>query len=141
MDVMYVPDSYDLDSREWNVKDQKIPVPLPFGKSDMEDSSWLPLQSLNGAEGQVRRHSRMRVYHDAGDVDASKQNKDSRLFGRSVWNTKWLLVIPGESLLNPSEEGIQRLIHGLKVPGSVNRDHHGISDIKLTLETYSYSGN
>jgi hypothetical protein len=141
LDVMYVPNSNDLDSREWSVRDQKIPVPLPFGKSDMEDASWLPLQSLDGAEGQVRRHSRMRVYHDAGTVDASKQNKDSRLFGRSVWNTKWLLVIPGESLLNPSEEGIQRLIHGKKVPGTNKRDNHGISDIKLTFETYSYSGN
>jgi hypothetical protein len=141
-DIMYVPDSNDLDTREWNVKDQKIPAPLPFGKSDMEKRSWTPISSLDGAEGQVRRHSRLRVYNDSGEVDQSKMQSDSRLFGRSVWNSRWLLVIPGESLLNPSEEGIQRFIHGKKVPGtSDKRDGHGVSDIKLIFSTYSYSGN
>lgn len=141
-DIMYVPDSNELDTREWNIKDQKIPVPLPFGKSDLEDASWTPIESLDGAEGLVRRHSRLRVYNDNGGVDQSKMQSDSRLFGRSVWNSRWLLVIPGESLLNPAEEGIQRLIHGNLVSGSnTRRDGNGIDDIKLIFSTYSYSGN
>lgn len=141
-DYMYVPNSHDLDVREWNVKDQSIPVPLPFGKSDMENVAWMPIESLDGAEGLVRRHSRLRAYNDNGSVDQSKMQSDSRLFGRSVWNSKWLLVIPGESLLASSEEGIQRLIAGKLVPGSTTeRDGKGISDIKLIFSTYSYSGN
>ena len=140
-DVILVPNSNELDTREWRIKDQKIPVPLPFGKSDMESSTWMPLQSLDGAEGQIRRHSRIRVYHDTGTVDSSSMQTDSRLYGRSVWNTRWLLVVPGESLLNPAEEGIQTLIQGKLIPGSTQRDGKGISDIKLTFETYSYSGN
>lgn len=141
-DVMYVPDSVDLDTREWNVRDQKIPAPLPFGKSDMENASWMPMQAMDGPEGQVRRHSQLRVYHDSGEVDQSKIQSDSRLFGRSVWNNRWLLVIPGAALLADSEEGIQRLINGKPVPGQTNqRDGNGISDIKLIFKTYAYSGN
>ena len=141
-DVMYVPDSVDLDTREWNVRDQKIPAPLPFGKSDMENASWMPMQAMDGPEGQVRRHSQLRVYHDSGEVDQSKIQSDSRLFGRSVWNNRWLLVIPGAALLADSEEGIQRLINGKPVPGkTTQRDGNGISDIKLIFKTYAYSGN
>lgn len=141
-DIMYVPDSVELDTREWNVKDQKIPVPLPFGKSDVENASWTPIESLDGAEGLVRRHSRLRVYNDNGGVDQSKMQSDSRLYGRSVWNTQWLLIIPGESLLNPAKEGLDQLIHGNLIPGSkTKRDGKGISDIKLIFSTYAYSGN
>jgi hypothetical protein len=143
-DTMYVPDSNELHTRQWNVKDQKIPVPLPFGKADMEKPSWTPSLSLDGEEGLLRRHSRLRVYNDSGEVDQSKMQGDSRLFGRSVWNNKWLLVIPGESLLNPAKEGLEILIHGKRIPtkgSTTKRDGHGISDIKLIFSTYSYSGN
>ena len=147
-DIMYTPESVDLATREWNVKDQKIPAPLPFGKTDMEDSSWQPIQALDGTEGQIRRHSQLRVYHDSGELDSSQVHADSRLFGRSVWNTSWLLVIPGAGLLGDAEEGIQRLIHGQLKPGkaadckgSLCRDGNGISDIKLIFKTYAYSGN
>ena len=97
---------------------------------------------MDEPEGQVRRHSQLRVYHDSGEVDQSKIQSDSRLFGRSVWNNRWLLVIPGAALLADSEEGIQRLINGKPVPGQTNqRDGNGISDIKLIFKTYAYSGN
>ena len=53
---------------------------------------------------------------------------NSRLIGRSVWNSKWKIVIPGKMLLNDPEEGMERFIRTVK-------------DIKLHFETYSYSGN
>jgi hypothetical protein len=51
-----------------------------------------------------------------------------RLIGRSVWNSKWKLVIPGYTLLNDSEEGLDRFIQT-------------VEDIKVHFNTYSYSGN
>lgn len=142
-DVMYVPDSYELDTREWDVKDQKIPVPLPTGQSDLESGDWMPLNALDGPDGQIRRHSQMRVYNDSdGVVDASELNGDTRLYGRSVWNSQWLLVIPGAGLLSDATEGLNTLIDGNVVPGDTSkRDGNGIDDIKLTFKTYAYSGN
>lgn len=142
-DVMYVPDSYELDTREWDVKDQKIPVPLPTGQSDLESGDWMPLNALDGPDGQIRRHSQMRVYNDSdGVVDASELNGDTRLYGRSVWNSQWLLVIPGAGLLSDATEGLNTLIDGNVIPGDTSkRDGNGIDDIKLTFKTYAYSGN
>ena len=65
---------------------------------------------------------------------------DTRLIGRSVWNTRWLLIIPGGTLNNDRNEGIQRFINGgLRLDGT--RDGNGVSDIKIFFQTYAYSGN
>lgn len=53
---------------------------------------------------------------------------NTRLIGRSVWNSKWKLVIPGRSLLNDPDEGLDRFIQT-------------VNDIKIHFQTYSYSGN
>jgi hypothetical protein len=53
---------------------------------------------------------------------------DSRLIGRSVWNTEWVLIIPGQTLLANPNAGLDKFIDE-------------ISDIKLLFQTYSYSGN
>lgn len=147
-DIMYVPNSLDLDTREWTVYDQKIPAPLPFSKTDLESAAWFPTLALSGPEGQIRRHSQLRVYHDSGTLDASQVHSDSRLYGRSVWNNRWLLVIPGAGLLADPEEGIRRLIYGNRKPGVKEScksiecyDGNGITDIKLVFKTYAYSGN
>jgi hypothetical protein len=67
---------------------------------------------------------------------------DTRLIGRSVWNNKWLLIIPGRSLLYDSDEGLERFIQGPEViGGNGERTGNGISDIKLFFHTHAYSGN
>ena len=53
---------------------------------------------------------------------------NSRLVGRSVWNSGWKIVIPAESLLSDEQTGIGNFINT-------------VSDIKLFLRTYSNSGN
>jgi hypothetical protein len=56
------------------------------------------------------------------------QYTNNRLIGRSAWNTKWKLVIPGYALLNNPKEGLDRFIRT-------------VNDIKLHFVTYSYAGN
>ena len=56
------------------------------------------------------------------------QYTNSRLIGRSVWNSQWKIVIPGTSLLNDPNDGLDRFIRTVK-------------DVKLYFQTYSYSGN
>ena len=53
---------------------------------------------------------------------------NSRLVGRSVWNSKWKIVIPAYMLLDDEQEGLTRFAAS-------------VSDIKLFLRTYSNSGN
>jgi hypothetical protein len=111
------------------VVDQKLPVPYPIGTASLSNTNWIPVNdSLSDEMGGIRQISSFRAYHDSGEFNAAETATDSRLIGRSVWNTKWMLIIPGGTLLNDANAGLNTFI------GSVR-------DIKLYFQTYSYSGN
>jgi hypothetical protein len=143
LDVLRSPSGDTLATREWKVIDQKIPAPFPIGNSDLQKPDWIPMNdSLSDFFSGIRQFSMVRAYHDSGVFTAAETTSDSRLIGRSVWNTEWLLIIPGETLLNPPVEGLDTFIYGQPVPGGGDsRDGNGIKDIKLFFQTYSYSGN
>jgi len=67
------------------------------------------------------------VYWTGGELERT-QYANTRLLGRSVWNSKWKLIIPGRTLLNDPNEGLDRFVRSVK-------------DVKLYFNTYSYSGN
>ncbi|HTI72485.1 MAG TPA: LamG-like jellyroll fold domain-containing protein [Candidatus Limnocylindria bacterium] len=148
LDIMYVPSSAEFATREWNVVDQKIPVPLPVSQASLRDPSWIPLRdSVNGNIAEIRRYSSFRAFHNAG-FTPDQMSFDSRLVGRSVWNTRWLLIIPGGTFLADQTEGLDTFIYGLKSTGGTatdsrgnRRDGNGVSDIKLSFQTYAISGN
>ncbi|MFM1942368.1 MAG: hypothetical protein RI897_1350 [Verrucomicrobiota bacterium] len=125
--------------RSWNVKDVAIPLPFNIG-------AWEPeaLQAAHSSDTlteslfTTRKHQAFRpvsdtaffsdeLYGDLGTLNRS-QYMNNRLVGRSVWNSKWKLVIPGKTLLSNAEEGLQRFIAN-------------VEDIKIHFVTYSYSGN
>lgn len=148
-DIMMIPDSNDLEVRAWDVLDQQIPVPLPARSADLDDATWRPLaDSLTGVMGETRRFSSFRVYGDnqgaTNEPDEDQMTFDSRLVGRSVWNTQWMLIIPGATLHADPEEGLRTLILGPRIdptdPDSP-RTEEGITDIRLFFDTYGYSGN
>ena len=129
MDVLRPPSGNDLSTREWRVVDQALPVPFQLGASVIRQADYLPnLSSLGGSFAEVRRFASFRAYHDAGFFDPSQVTSDSRLIGRSVWNTEWLLIIPGATFLSDADAGLDLFINT-------------IQDIKLYFQTYSYSGN
>jgi hypothetical protein len=140
IDIARVPSGDQSSLRRWTVFDQVLPVPFPLTQEDLVNPNWIPLQdSLGGGFGTLRKHPAMRAYHDAG-FDVSEMTYSSRLIGRSVWNTQWLLIIPGRTLLSDGSKGIQRFIHGAETePGKW--DENGVKDIRLFFQTYSYSGN
>ena len=85
----------------------------------------LPLvDSLSGQLGAIRRYSSFR----AGVLEDDPPLVATRLIGRSVWNTGWMLIIPGQTLHNDPATGLSEFINN-------------VSDITLTFETYGYSGN
>jgi len=126
--------------RSWTVDDVAIPLPFNIGGSDFSSAQiWTSSDSLSEPLFAIRKHQAFRpvssanvfgtlvVYWTGGELERS-QYTNTRLLGRSAWNSRWKLVIPGQTLLNNPDEGLERLIRTL-------------TDVKLFFHTYSYSGN
>ncbi|MFM8418987.1 MAG: hypothetical protein ACKOEQ_02540, partial [Verrucomicrobiota bacterium] len=128
-DVLRAQDGDDFETRLWRVVDQKIPIPFPIGPAEVKNPAYNPsFDSLAGGMAEIRKFSSFRAYHDSGGFAEQEATTDSRLIGRSVWNTEWMLVIPGGTLLNDPNVGLDAFIQS-------------VSDIKLFFQTYAYSGN
>ena len=146
LDVIAVPNNPNLTVRLWNVKEQSIPVPFPSIASHLNNPDWRPLtDSLPTPFGQIRRFSSFRAYgfsqDDLDNLDAQGSSPeegitlDTRLIGRSVWNTRWLLIIPGVTLNADPVHGLKTLIDGPLVnptddPATGERDGNGITNIQ-----------
>jgi hypothetical protein len=125
--------------RSWMVEDLAIPMPFNIGGSQYTTKQlYQSADSLSEPLFGIRKHQAFRpvpsssvfspqIYTAGGNLQRS-QFTNSRLIGRSVWNSQWKLVIPGRELLNNPKEGLDRFRQTVK-------------DIKLHFVTYSYSGN
>jgi hypothetical protein len=124
--------------RTWSVDDVAIPLPFNIGGSEFSSAQlYQSSDSLSEEPFVIRKHQAFRPISSgtlfdpiiyAGVGLKRSQWTNNRLVGRSVWNSKWKLIIPGETLLNNPDEGLERLLRTL-------------NDIKLHFVTYSYSGN
>ena len=107
----------------WTVVDQVMPLPYTIGSAQLDDEAWIStMRGLDGTSDSaatIRRHSTMRA---GGDFTST------RLVGRSVWNDKWLLVIPASSLNADRVRALDTFIGG-------------VGDIKLGIKAYSRQGN
>jgi hypothetical protein len=105
--------------------DQVWPIPYPAASGNVS----IPPEGF-GTENVhvIRRFPPMRAYDSSllGSLDPAAM--DSRLVGRSVWNTQWVLIIPGSSLSSSPATALDSLVSG-------------ITDIHLQLRTYSHSAN
>ena len=125
--------------RNWNVADLTIPLPFNIGGSGYSTSPfYTSADSLSEPLFGVRKHQAFRpvsstdafntsIYGANGSL-APSQYTNKRLIGRSIWNSQWKLVIPGNTLLANPNQGLDRFIRSVR-------------DIKLYFVTYSYSGN
>jgi len=141
-DVLRSPDAFDFRTREWQIVEQVMPVPFPINQQELERFDWTPtIDTLSGSATQTRRYGRFRAYHLTEPFDDTQVTADSRLIGRSVWNTRWVMIIPGGTFLNDPVEGMDTFVHGRPLPdGSGERDGQGVSDILIFFKTYAYSG-
>jgi len=124
--------------RTWKVDDIAIPLPFNIGGSGFSTKNFYQsADSLTEPLFTTRKHQAFRPTDSTAPFEADVYNTTSlqfsqftnrRLVGRSVWNSQWKLVIPGDTLLADPKEGLSRLIQTL-------------TDIKLYYTTYSYSGN
>ncbi|MBP1589691.1 MAG: hypothetical protein ILO10_05800 [Kiritimatiellae bacterium] len=127
--------------RSWNVYEQVLPLAEDWTGSGGGGAGLLGwYDTLSESFGLRRRHSAFRAHHDSGTFADEELCSAGRLAGRSVWNTQWVLIIPGRSLLADGEEGLNRFIYGAKKDDGA-RDGYGVTDIRLFFNTYSYSGD
>ena len=129
-DVLRAPPLGDVYTRRtWTVEDQAIALPFNIANSNYATNrSFISTDSLSEPAFTVRKHQAFRAVPDGTNFSSSPGFTNARLIGRSVWNTRWKLVIPGNTLLADPNAGLQTFIDT-------------VTDIKLHLETYSYSGN
>jgi len=143
-DVLRAPSGNLFTTREWQIVDQALPVPFPLGAADLSDPDWIPINdTLGETYAKIRRYNSIRAYHtdNLEDFDPDQMTTQSRLIGRSVWNRRWLLIIPGGTLLADPNEGLDAFINGNLIPGGGGeRDGLGVDDIYVFFQTYAYSG-
>ena len=133
-DVLRSPTGNQGITREFSVLDQLLPVPFP-NPNALQSPTYLPIvDSLSGNLADIRRYGSFRAYHDGG-FTTDQMTYSSRLVGRSVWNRRWMLIIPAGTLGADRWQALNTFING------VAGDGNGVSDIKLFFQTYSYQGN
>jgi len=140
VDSMRSPPLGDASSiRTWTIDD--VTIPLPFNIGGSAGSTKLAYQSADSLSEElfaIRKHQAFRpvssasaftpsLYGSGGQL-ARSQFTNNRLIGRSVWNSRWKLIIPGTELLSNPKEGLDRFIRSVR-------------DVKVYFVTYSYSGN
>ena len=132
IDRMLAPPLGDTNTlRSWTVHDQALPLPYNLGASAFNTTNFF---NANGTLSEqpwiLRKHQAFRPVSDPAffysPIPAEYTN--TRLIGRSVWNTQWKIVIPAYTLLSDEQEGLNRFVASVK-------------DIKLFFRTYSNSGN
>ncbi|MDB4391554.1 hypothetical protein N9Z52_02015 [Akkermansiaceae bacterium] len=131
-DSMLAPPLGDTNTlRSWTVHDQALPLPFNLGASAFNTTQFFNAAGTLSEEPWIqRKHQSFRPVSDPAFFYSSvpAEFTNSRLVGRSVWNSKWKIVIPAYMLLDDEQEGLTRFAAS-------------VSDIKLFLRTYSNSGN
>lgn len=144
-DVMRSPGSDGGDVLAYNVVDQVVPVPFPLGTSSLDEPDWTSIYDAYTGNGDplatIRRYPSLRAYHDHGTFTGEAMLSNTRLVGRSVWNTRWLLIIPAGTLAANREFALKTLIQGADLNGDGKIDQPGILDIQIGFDTYSNAGN
>ena len=120
------------DVRPWNIIDQSLPMPAMVG--DYENDDWMPWDTwVLGPQDAVKRRHQPSLA--AADPDIWPPDISNSLVARSVWNNRWVLIIPGISLSNFDEwEGIDIFINGVPEQGIP-----GVSDIELVIDAIKYN--
>jgi hypothetical protein len=135
-DYMRSPSGTTRATLAFKVLDQVMPVPYDNSALSgyLGDQDWIATLTSGDGAATIRRHSTMAVL--GGDEVTSK-----RLIGRSVWNDRWLLVIPASSLSSDRVNALKTFIHGLDTDKDGQVDVPGVSDIEIGIKAYSRSGN
>ncbi len=117
--------------RSWKVADQALPLPFNLGGTAFSTTQFFSASgTLTEAPWIARKHQAFRPVDDPAYFYSlmPAEFTNSRLVGRSAWNSGWKLVIPAYTLFNDEQKGLNRFVATVK-------------DIEIFLRTYSNAGN
>ena len=146
-DCLRAPGLADGTYWRFSVVDQVIPAPYSIGSYELDDDTWMPSVTQADWQGidatvKIRKHPSFRAYFGAAGATPDNSRLDAtRLIGRSVWNTRWLLVIPAGAMNADRDHALSVFINGFDVNRDGKNDILPVSDIKIGFRTYSQSGN
>src|SRR5690606_7472974 len=117
VDTMLAPAFGDTGiTRSWTVKEQAMPLPFNLGANDFSETQFFtPEGTLNEQLWITRKHQAFRPVNDPAYFYSTMPAEftNTRLVGRSVWNSQWKLVIPAYTLLNNEQEGLDRFVRSV----------------------------
>ncbi len=124
----------------WAVVDQFLPVPSLAVTADLAKRTFNPWRSTAQAGGNFLNEIKRQRDSEAQVELGQPLRFNTNLAGRSAWNTRWLLVIPGGQWTDSSDTAVIRrkllqFIYGTAVNPS---QHLGITDIRLVIQAYSH---
>lgn len=132
LDSMLAPPLGDTSLvRSWSVKDQAMPLPFNLGQNDFSATQFFtPEGTVNEKLWITRKHQAFRAISDPSFLYSTMPEEftNTRLVGRSVWNSQWKIVIPAYTLLADEQGGLDRFART-------------VQDIQIFFRTYSNSGN
>lgn len=128
LDAMRAPSNTDVNIiRSWMVEDQAIALPFDIGGSFSSSNTVTGFGSLQ-EQFTLRKHGAFRAVPGGTVFNSATSFTSKRLISRSVWNSKWKIVIPGGTLLAEPINGMAKFLQQVK-------------DIQLYFDSYSVSGN
>jgi len=133
LDYMRTPAGTSRKTLAFRVVDQVMPVPYENIAAAISGDDWVSAVASCDDAAVIRRHSTMPVQGSG--------TSSTRLVGRSVWNDRWLLVIPASSLSSDRVTALKTFIEGLDTDKDGQVDVPGVSDIEIGIKAYSRSGN
>ncbi len=134
-DIMRTPTCPEAPTRQWHLLDQTLPIPFPINTQDLDTDDWMPWDALDGGSAALVRRRLIPTTAACAFGDPQCTDVSFKLTGRSIWNTRWLLIIPGSELLGADpNQGVNVFINGASQSGT------GVRDIKLVVNSYGYSG-
>ena len=124
----------------WAVVDQFLPTPPLAQGTTLTMRTYSPWKDMGEVSGnflnEVKRHSANEAQVELGQPLQFNTN----LAGRTAWNTRWILVIPGGQWTGSSDpaEIRNRLLQFIYGPDADPADNRGITDIRLIIQAYSH---
>ena len=132
IDRIRISTAREPEVREWNVVEQRIPLPFVINETQLSDPNFIPaIDTISGSFSDIRRFGDFRAYDAATAPELPSAS--GRLIGRSAWNTRWLLIIPGASMGADPNAALSAFIGSSALAG--------VEDILLEFQTYSHEGN
>jgi hypothetical protein len=134
VDIMRVPTD-GATTRSWTVLDQVLPMPFPVTYEELRQPDWMPWDAVAGGSAAMAHRRRLSTL-TACPVTNETCDPSYVLAGRSIWNDRWYLVIPGSQLMGDDPAaGIDVFING------EDADYpNGVRDVELQFELYGYKG-